>query len=374
MLHEAVQLSYLSFAAGVLFVLFTLFNSVIPAAKKKYFLVGAAIALTMILCNFLMLILEGKAEYRGLYSLVLAVSYSISGPVMIPIILLTSVIKPKVKYVIRFLAVSNILLSFASMFNGWIFSVDSDGKMSLGKFVAFPIVLTAYYVLLIIYSSLIKYRHGLKSESFFLVGLAVSTFFAVFMNFVMGFKFLISGMAVISLIFYYMYFATQTLTRDALTDAFNRHSFYSDVPSMKKKDMFIISMDLNGLKQINDTLGHDEGDRAILAVTQSAFTVIPDCCRFYRMGGDEFQILYPGADEKQTEKLCRNLKEQTAARGYSVACGFMEYKKDGDFGEALRRADERMYADKAEMKKSMAVTGETGDPDSKTAADGSMKM
>ena len=212
--------------------------------------------------------------------------------------------------------------------------------MTLGNLVLVPIVLTAFYVSLIIYSSLIKYKHGLKGESFFLVGLAVSTFAAVIMNFVLGYKFLISGMAVLSLIFYYMYFATQTLTRDALTDAFNRHSFYSDIPSMKKKDMFIISMDLNGLKKINDTLGHDEGDKAILAVTHAAFTVIPDKCRFYRMGGDEFQILYPGADEGRVKKLCEDLKKETEAKGYSVACGYMEYKKDGNFDEALRSAFE----------------------------------
>ena len=350
MLHDAIQMSYLSFIAGFLFVLFILFNSVIPVAKRKYFLIGTVIALTMTLCNFLMLILEGNAAYRWLYSFVLAVSYSISGPVMIPIILLTSVIKPKVRNVIRCFAGSNIILSFISMFTGWVFYVKEDGTMTFGNLVLVPIVLTAFYVSLIIYSSLIKYKHGLKSESFFLVGLAVSTFAAVIMNFVLGFKFLISGMAVISLIFYYMYFATQTLTRDALTDAFNRHSFYSDIPGMKKKDMFIISMDLNGLKKINDTLGHDEGDKAILAVTHAAFTVIPDKCRFYRMGGDEFQILYPGADEGRVKKLCEDLKKETEAKGYSVACGYMEYKKDGNFDEALRRADELMYEDKVRMK------------------------
>ncbi|MBQ5989905.1 MAG: GGDEF domain-containing protein [Oscillospiraceae bacterium] len=350
MLHDAIQMSYLSFVAGFLFVLFTLFNSVIPVAKKKYFLIGTVIALTMIVCNFLMLILDGNPAYQWLYKFVLAVSYSISGPVMIPIILITSVIRPTVRKIIRVFASSNLILSFLSMFNGWIFDVHEDGTMTLGKLVLVPIVLTAFYVSLIIYSSLIKYKHGLKSESFFLVGLAVSTFAAVIMNFVLGYKFLISGVAVISLIFYYMYFATQTLTRDALTDAFNRHSFYSDIPAMKKKDMFIISMDLNGLKKINDTLGHDEGDKAILAVTQSAFNVISDRCRFYRMGGDEFQILYPGADEKRVQKLCEDLKKETEAKGYSVACGYMEYKKDGNFDEALRRADELMYEDKVRMK------------------------
>ena len=50
LLHDAIQLGYLSFVAGFLFVLFTLFNSVIPVAKKKYFLIGTVIALTMIVC------------------------------------------------------------------------------------------------------------------------------------------------------------------------------------------------------------------------------------------------------------------------------------------------------------------------------------
>ena len=73
-------------------------------------------------------------------------------------------------------------------------------------------------------------------------------------------------------------------------------------------------------------------------------------CRFYRMGGDEFEILYPNAAYSDVELTMQKLKDAVAKKGYSIAIGFGEYKKGMDFDNVFREVDAMMYEDKARMK------------------------
>ena len=229
--------------------------------------------------------------------------------------------------------------------------------MDKGPLAPIPFMLSAMYVAVLFASSVIKFRLGLRRESAFIMFLTIDIAGAVMLNTVYHYKFLISGMAVLSSIFYYMFFAMQMLTRDALTNALNRHSFYKDTESMSNHQMYVISMDLNGLKQLNDTLGHDAGDAAILAVADAAHALLPSKWRFYRMGGDEFEVLCPDASGEAVRAFTDRLKANVAAQSYSVAVGFEEYLRGMDFEEVFRKADAMMYEDKAEMKKHLTKEG-----------------
>ncbi len=348
-IQEVIQDSFLIIVSDVTLLFFILYNSTLSAKRRGAFLICVCITLIMIACNIGIYTFEGTGHHT-LLRIFNAISYSVSGPVILPFIFLTGVVKKTTRYLLQILALLNIVLSVCSIFTNWIFLIDDMGMVHLGKLSPIPFYLTAMYMAIVLASSLTKYRLGNRSESLFLLVLCIGIIIAVILNTVFKYRFLISGMAVMSSVFYYLYFATQTLTRDALTNALNRHSFYKDIQSLTRHQMYVISMDLNGLKQINDTYGHDAGDQAILAVSDSVWAVLPPRSRFYRMGGDEFEILYPGANQQQVEQLASRIKQSVQDKAYSVAIGYREYRKELDFDEVFRDADAMMYDDKASMK------------------------
>ena len=349
-IKEIVQNSYLIVVAGITLLLFLFYNSALTAKRKTAFLIGVLISLMMIICNIVVYMFAGTGKNIMLIKIFSAISFSISGPVMLPFIFVTDVIKKKVRITVICLTIFNVLLCIISIFNGCIFAFDAMGNRKLGPLATVPYILSFIYIALLLIASMNKFRLGFKNESIFIFLLSIAIVMATVMNAVFNFKFLISGMAVLSCLFYYIFFTTETLTRDALTGAFNRHSFYKDVENMKKHQMFVISIDLNGLKRINDSEGHDAGDKAILSVSESALEVLPMKCRFYRMGGDEFEILYPNANYTDVELITNKLKEAIYKRGYSIAVGFGEYKKGMNFDNVFREVDAMMYEDKARMK------------------------
>lgn len=355
-MKDIIQMSYLTIVANITLLLFVIFNSTLTARKRHIFLLSGCISLIMILCNIISYYYQGTGSHLWLLRIVNAISYTVSGPVVLPFIFLTAVINKRVRYTLIGLATLNAVLSIISIFTGWVFYFDGQGTLRLGPLSPLPYILSIMYILVLIAASILKYRLGFHGESVFITVLSISIILAVVLNTAFGFKFLISSMAVLATLFYYLFFTTQTLTRDALTNALNRHSFYKDVVGLKKKQMFVIAMDLNGLKQINDTQGHDEGDKAILAVSDSAIDLLPLRCRFYRMGGDEFEILYPGASYDEAEALAAKLKAAVQDKGYSVAIGFKEYTKGMDLDDVIREADAFMYEDKVRMKGGQEVT------------------
>ena len=350
MIREIVQMSYLIIVANISLFLFLTFNSTVSNKIKNLFLIGTAISLVMLICNIIAYTFQGTGECLTLLKINSAVSYSVSGPIILPFIYISGVISKKIRITLLILAGINCIVCIISIFNDCVFSFDEMGNSSLKTFAAIPFIFSMIYLCVLLSASFIKFRLGLRLESIFLTVLSIAILSATYLNTYLHFKYLISGMATLSCIFYYLFFTTQTLTRDAMTSALNRHCFYRDIMTMRKHQMFVISMDLNGLKQINDNLGHDEGDKAILAVSESTFEIIPSRCRFYRMGGDEFEILFPSASRSDTEIMMQKIKEAVHSRGYSIAMGCGEYKKGMDLDELIKEIDAMMYEDKARMK------------------------
>ena len=350
MFRDIVQMSYLIIVTDFTLFFFLLFNSTLSANRKSKFMLCTIISFMMVVCNIVVYTFTGTGKHIMLMKVFSAISFTISGPVALPFIFVTDVLKKRARRIIQFLALFNAILCLLSIFTGWVFKFDETGIRSFGPLAFVPYLFSFIYIFVLLAIAIIKFRLGFKHESVFILILSGGIIVAVIMNAVFHYKFLISGMAALSCTFYYIFFTTETLTRDALTDAFNRHSFYNDIKNMQKKQMYIASIDLNGLKTINDTYGHDAGDKAILAVSKSASEVLPVRCRFYRMGGDEFEILYPNATYIEVELTMQQLKEAVHKKGYSIAVGFGEFKKGMKLDDVIREVDAIMYEDKAQMK------------------------
>lgn len=154
---------------------------------------------------------------------------------------------------------------------------------------------------------------------------------------------------------------------DPLTGLYNRRGFYEQVPQMyeqcmeKKQLMMVVSVDLNGLKPINDNYGHADGDIAITAVADALEEVSGDkdvCARF---GGDEFVVAgcvdnsQAGQDfEKQVKEVIDRFN-LASGKPYQVSCSIgtvvMIPQLDISLDEMIKHADESMYEEKARYHK-----------------------
>ena len=130
-------------------------------------------------------------------------------------------------------------------------------------------------------------------------------------------------------------------------------------PNADKTVYYILMIDLNKFKQINDKFGHVEGDRALI---RAADALKLACAEnemktfIARFGGDEFIIVAKTNDEKPVRELCEKIKENMkrlngeAKSEYELtACiGYASYSGDvRKFQEALGQADEALYKEKA---------------------------
>ena len=135
---------------------------------------------------------------------------------------------------------------------------------------------------------------------------------------------------------------------DSMTGLGNRVAYEEHVRQLDDKiregtaDFSIELFDLNGLKLINDTLGHEEGDRTIIRAARLLAERFPDdAC--YRIGGDEFIAIREGAKrESPTGRPDINGESVSMSHGFAV----FEPGRDLGFRAVFNRADAAMYEDK----------------------------
>ena len=117
-------------------------------------------------------------------------------------------------------------------------------------------------------------------------------------------------------------------------------------------------MDVNNLKQTNDTQGHAAGDRLICKTAESLRNIEARNVLTFRTGGDEFQAVAMHVSAEDTEFLRRKwetgLKELNRKSGgfpCEVACGVAYGERGYDLEALFALADQRMYEDKLEKKR-----------------------
>lgn len=146
--------------------------------------------------------------------------------------------------------------------------------------------------------------------------------------------------------------------RDELTGLYNRRAYeddmlmYPDVPP--EKDFVYAAIDINGLKVVNDNLGHAAGDDMIKGAATCLKRTLGNYGKVYRTGGDEFVAMF-FADEEHTKAVLEDLERMTLdwtgeiAPSVSLSVGYaskQEFSKE-TVEEMAKIADKRMYDAKA---------------------------
>lgn len=134
---------------------------------------------------------------------------------------------------------------------------------------------------------------------------------------------------------------------DTLTGLYNRNRYNEVRKAYKKKapdKLGIIYMDLNGLKQANDTYGHDYGDKLIRKTARILKKVVGNDA--YRIGGDEFVAICPGIELEDLEKKTQALRQRAEKEEIKVSIGTSWRDENVHIKEQLKEADQRMYEEK----------------------------
>lgn len=151
---------------------------------------------------------------------------------------------------------------------------------------------------------------------------------------------------------------------DEMTQVKNKRAFVSEEERLDREikagnaEFALAVIDMNNLKAINDTYGHEEGDQAVkdlCAAICETFKRSP----VFRIGGDEFAVVLEKSDLKNREKLFEEFRkaavrgeEKKSWRGMSAALGCEVYnkKKHNNFSDVFKAADANMYENKSRMK------------------------
>lgn len=142
---------------------------------------------------------------------------------------------------------------------------------------------------------------------------------------------------------------------DALTGAKNRAYFEYMDKGYSKEGKFpigIIMGDNNGLKLVNDTFGHSEGDRLLIETVTAMKNACGNLGEVYRFGGDEFAILIPNATNELCEEIIRNIniecsKFKSNLFNISISLGYsLKYDKSTNIYSALKIAENEVYKQK----------------------------
>ncbi len=169
--------------------------------------------------------------------------------------------------------------------------------------------------------------------------------------------------AVLVVVIFYIQSIEAKVSLDALTGLNNRGEMmrYSSRMSNLHQEgrlTYVIMMDINNFKSINDTYGHAEGDRALVIIADSLKKVVQSFSMatfLGRYGGDEFILMiHPeigtdveGLYQDIRRRIDKELEEADAPYELSLSAGYDELKEDGDsIQECIRRADAKLYQDK----------------------------
>ena len=143
-------------------------------------------------------------------------------------------------------------------------------------------------------------------------------------------------------------------TIDMLTDVYNRNAMNKRIDeliksSTKPQSLSVVFADLNGLKQVNDSGGHVEGDNLLKAAAAIFKDVFSDG-EIYRAGGDEFMAIVTDISREELEKRVKKLNDYSDTNGkVSFSLGYCYDDINCDIRKAMSNADKSMYKNKQQF-------------------------
>jgi diguanylate cyclase (GGDEF)-like protein/PAS domain S-box-containing protein len=142
---------------------------------------------------------------------------------------------------------------------------------------------------------------------------------------------------------------------DPLTNIYNRRKFYAllsdeiERSERYERPLSFMMLDIDYFKRVNDTYGHDVGDRVLVTVADIVNKIIRKIDAFARLGGEEFAIIVPETEIEGSKALAEKIRKGIEGFSFNgvgeitISIGVTEFKRDDTVDSLLKRADDALY-------------------------------
>ena len=261
-------------------------------------------------------------------------------------LLLVIIPKEKRSFVLWIPSLITLIICSTAFFTDIAFGFDKDYHFYRGPLGLVPFVVPVFYLILILWVFLKHYTRRNSSGRYIILICGVFCLAATGVDVVYGGVRLNEAIIFSSVCLFLTLFSHDNRL-DPLTGLLNRKAFYDDFKAEGRSVRAVVSLDMNGLKRLNDSQGHKAGDEALMAIGKCISEVTNHDTLAYRIGGDEFLILFFHDHEEKVCQVEEQIKESVSREGYSISSGHAMRDSGGNPEDVIRVSDSRMYEDKA---------------------------
>ena len=314
------------------------------------------------ICYHIEKYLGDQPVYSPLRPILSAIDYTLITFIFVCVIM---ILFPEKKLWVFLPAIINGALCFLSLANGWVFRISKENHFIRGPLGYLTYVVNALF-LVYIFICLIRRREK-EPEDFVLIlfmfiTAAVCLIMPLFLPEQTDNWF--TNTIAIDVVLYYIFLLMQFTKRDSLTKLLNRKSFYSDIEKFNEQITALLTMDMNGLKDLNDLEGHVAGDDGLKSLSECFRSAARYGQRVYRIGGDEFVVLCIDNNKEEVEQLVKRVRENLSSCKYTCSLGHAHRVKGMSIDHLYHVADTAMYVEKrAYYEQKKAKEAESSDED-----------
>lgn len=266
-------------------------------------------------------------------------------------------------------AVFIILMALTSQQTKFLFYIDENNHYNRGSLFMLSLGVCLLYFLMLVITSFREYRDADTKEKIYLLAILIWALGGVLLQVLISETSAMWTTTGIALILYYMFELELSNKYDVLTGVRNRRAFDRHKDKLLSDSHYsLVVFDINGLKPVNDNMGHEEGDKLIMGVANILANTFYGIGKIYRIGGDEFCIICHEKNEEKAEKALTELEQNIAKANkngnnkftISVSYGMEIHGSEDrrEYHEVFNTADDKMYKMKQDFYKNKEKSAE----------------
>ena len=253
----------------------------------------------------------------------------------------------------------SIPVYFTSQWTHLVCWFSEDNKWRAGPLRYWPYVVFGFYMLVFLIQNYMYFKNYARDNRLILTYIFFCPVIGALLYLLYEYDSDYGPLFTSAIVLFYIFLYIHMAKIDPLTSLLNRQSYYEDMRTKARAITGVASVDMNELKFFNDTIGHEAGDQALATIAEILRTHCGRGGTAYRVGGDEFIIFYINAGEQEITDAISDMRACLAATPYACAFGYAMKGELDQLRDVICIADERMYADKAEMKRRTLAQGGT---------------
>ena len=313
---------------------------------RRIALANAMLFLYSVTC-YIETYLGNQPVYTVVRPILSALNYSLITFILVVII---TIMYPEQKFYLYFPAVLNAALCFISIPTKIVFYISEDNHFFRGTLGYLTYFINALYLVYLI-CNLFRKRRAQKEDYRLLLFVSATSVMCLVMPLFMEdaalhwFNLTIAT----NVLLYYVFLLQQFTKRDSLTQLLNRQSYYADAEKYAEEITAVVTMDMDGLKEINDNEGHVAGDTALKTLADCFWKAAQEGQRVYRIGGDEYAILCINTTEEEVRALMERIRNEVAKTPYDCSAGYAMKTDDSSIDRLYQLADAMMFEEKKQF-------------------------